>query len=342
MAGYPAVKSWSICCYLLESWEYLHDTIPKVVDVSWCSLRWRCAAEAAAGGCCCHWKGSKKKHHSKVLAPEWVSQSSGKFSVLAILMYTGLGSCRRAIALITQPLFSQCLLLRIAAFSSPNALLAISGHHFSFQVHLGLCFSVWRSRDWILASSYHWRSCCRRKWADGFGAVLQEDSWAVIWCGSITVLHLSVKIGASHNQNLEASGWFTACLSKFCQRLSGGCLTLTHSSMSISQFLHDGALIAAVPLELIIDSWWPQRSCWSFSCLPVGRSCAGKAFISFEMGAAFFLASACLGLCLCLGVALTSRALGRYSPYSIPFLKFNKLCGYKIGLFVIFFPAQLT
>lgn len=166
------------------------DAISTVFDVSWCSLWWHYAAEAAAGWCCCHVKGSEKKDHSKVLAPEWVSQSLGKFSVLTTLMYAGLWSCRSSpfcrgtIALMTQPLFSWFLSLIITAFSSPNALLAISGHCFSFQVHPAFCFSAWGSRDWILLSSYLWRSCYRRKWGYGFGAVLQEDSWAVIWCGS--------------------------------------------------------------------------------------------------------------------------------------------------------------
>lgn len=184
-------------------------------------------------------------------------------------------------------------------------------------MHLGLWFWVWRIRDWILPSSYPWRSCCRRKWAQGFGAVLQEDSWAVIWCGSTTVLHLAVKIGASHNRGMVASGWFTAWLSKRCQRLQEDALfPPTPHPWHIPQSLHDGALIAAVPLELIVGSWWPQRSCWTFSCLPVGRSCAGKACSSSETGASSF--PACV--CLCLHVALTSRAPGRCSPYSIPSL----------------------
>ncbi|KAL2305826.1 LOW QUALITY PROTEIN: hypothetical protein Nmel_003718 [Mimus melanotis] len=96
--------------------------------------------------------------------------------------------------------------------------------------------------------------------------------------------------------------------------LSGGCLTPTHSSMTHLTILDDGALIAAVPLELIAGSWWPcWRSCWSFSCFPAGVVLERPASPLRQV-----LPSPQLVLIfLCLGMALTSRALGKCSPYSI-------------------------
>lgn len=183
-----------------------------VFDVSWCSLWWHYAAEAAAGGCCCHGKGSKKKDHSKVLTPEWVSQSLGKFSVLATLMYAGLGSCRSSpfcrgtIALMTQPLFSRFLLLRITAFSSPNAL-------FQVTVLASRCTRLYVFQHEGAETAFYSQVISGETAIEGSEAMVLElccRRTAEQWSGVVApVLHLAAKIWASRT---EMCIWLIHCM----------------------------------------------------------------------------------------------------------------------------------